>query len=106
VRETAERRSDGEYHHAGDEHVSRTEDVAQASRGDQEHGIHQAVAIEHPQDLVERCVQVVDDAGDRDVDDGQVEQGHEETQREYRQRQPGRRRSYGFGHGGVNPPWN
>jgi hypothetical protein len=29
--EAAERRGDGEHDHAGDEHVSRPEDVAQAS---------------------------------------------------------------------------
>ena len=88
-----------ENDHAGREHVARPEDVAQPSGGDEQHGIDQAVAVQHPENLVQRRAQIIDEAGNRNVHDGEVEQGHEEPEREHGQCQPGRGRSTRFSHG-------
>src|SRR5262249_2097738 len=49
---------------------------------------HQRVRVDYPENVVERCVQPRDHVGDRDVDDRQVEQGHEEPERDDEQHGP------------------
>ena len=80
LREAAENGSGGEDRDARREQVARPVDVTEPCRCDQQHGVEKAVRVEHPQDLVERRVQAVEDRRDRDVDDRQIEQGHEHCQ--------------------------
>src|SRR2546428_2425377 len=82
----AERGRDREDDDADRKHLARAVDVAEPGRCDQEHRVEQAVGVEHPQDLVEAGVQSVEDRRDRDVDNGQVEQRHEEAEHEHAQR--------------------
>ena len=79
-RQPAGQAGQGEDHDSADEQVALAAQVAQPAGGDQQHGQHQDVGVDHPEDLVERGVQGGDHARDGDVDDRQVEQGHEEPQ--------------------------
>ena len=82
----AEGGCDREDHDTDCKKVAGAVDVAEPRRCDQEHGVKQAVGVEHPQHLVEARVETVEERRDRDVDDRQVEQGHEEAEHEHRQR--------------------
>ena len=97
----AESGRDGEDHDADGKKVARPVDVAEPCRGDQQHGVQEAVGVEHPQHLVEARVKTVKDRRDRDVDDRQIEQGHEEAEHEHAQR--GHRVVANAGHGVSSP---
>jgi len=76
----AEAGGDREDDDAHGEEVARTVDVAEPRRADQKDGVEKAVGVQHPQHLVEARVQPAENRRDRDVDDGEVEQGHEDAQ--------------------------
>jgi hypothetical protein len=67
-----------EQRHAREEEAPGTEDVAEPAGGDKERRKHQDVGVQDPQDLIERGVYPLDDEGNGDIDDGGIEQGHEQ----------------------------
>src|SRR6266508_1596033 len=86
--EAARHRRQREEHQADQEEPLRPVQVAEAAGGDQQDGVHQDVRVQHPQDLVERRVQLVDHVGDRDVHDRGVQEDHEEAEAERDEHQP------------------
>jgi hypothetical protein len=87
-RQPTRQAGEGEHHDASDEQVALTTEVTQSTGRDQQHRQHEDVRVDHPKDLVQRGAQIADHAGDGDVDDRQVEQGHEEAQRQGDQDRP------------------
>ena len=73
----------GEDHEAGGEYIALPEQVAQSSGRNQQDRVDQDVGVQDPEDLIERRLEPVDDARDRDVHDGGVEQDHEEPEAEH-----------------------
>ncbi len=84
---------DGEQRQTDQEQLPRAMDVAQAARGDQHDRVDHRIRRCHPQDRLEAGGQIGDHVRDRDVDDRDVQQGHEQTQTEHRQEQAGVDRS-------------
>jgi len=64
------------------------EHVAQATGSDQQDGVGEDVRIQDPEDAVEAGVQAVDDAGNPDVHDREVQQDHEKAEAEDEQDDP------------------
>ena len=89
VGKPAQHRREGEERGPRQEHRLGPDAIAEAAGGYQEDGVHEGVAVEHPQDLIQGRVQAVDDRRDGDVDDGGVEQGHEETHADHDHHDPG-----------------
>ena len=78
-----------EHRDAAGEHDPWPDQVTKPACRDDQDRENQGVGVDHPQHVIERGVQVGDQVRDRDVDDGQVEQGHEEPERDDDQHCPG-----------------
>ncbi len=87
-REPAGGRRGGEQGDAGREHDPRPDEVAQPARRDHQDREHQGIGVDHPEHVVQRRVQLRDHVRDRDVDDREVQQGHEEPERDHQQDRP------------------
>ena len=74
VRETGHQRADAEQGQARDQHLLAAVAVGGAARGEQQTGLDQRIRVDHPLDVGGGRVQLPGEGGDRDVQDGVVEQ--------------------------------
>ena len=90
-REAAAEREGREDRSADHEDALASEQVGEASAGDDQHAEHERVPVDHPLRVGERRVHVRLDVGDRDAQRGEVVGDHEHAERHREQREPGPR---------------
>ena len=88
LRQSAQRRGDREDAKADREQVALAVKVAETARRDEEHGVHEHIRVQHPQDLVECRVEPGAHRRDRHIDDRGVQHDHEESRGQDQQNQP------------------
>jgi hypothetical protein len=86
--EATANRGQGEDREPDQEQPPGAEHVAQSAGGDQQHRVDEDVCVQHPENLVQPGVQPIDNARDRDVHDGEIEQDHKEAKAEHEQDDP------------------
>src|SRR5260370_20862080 len=93
LRNATQRGRERKYKQPDGKQVALSVKIAEPAGGDQQHRIDEDVSVQHPQDLIERCVEPVSLIAAHSwyghVDDRGVQQDHEKSQREHQQDQPG-----------------
>ena len=88
VHQAAAQRGQREQHQADREHPAAADQVGHRARHQQGGGQPQRVGVHHPLQVAERAVQVLLDAGQRDVHDRDVQQEHEDAGQDGREGPP------------------
>ncbi len=86
--ETGHERADAEQGEAHHQHLLPPVAVRRAARGEQQTRLDERVGVDHPLHVGGGCVQLRGEGGDRDVEDGVVEQHHELGQADDAEDQP------------------
>jgi hypothetical protein len=95
-RKSAEGGGRGEGANADEEHMGAADNVAEPAEGQQAKREAQHIGGDHPFDLVGVGAEVLLQAGQRDVDDGDVDQVHETGDEQHRKRHPAARVGIGL----------